>query len=254
MATGSLPTNTRRVDAACIDVVCCGTPRRILIKRMAHARRFTLRIRSAKQEVVLTLPQNASLSRARLFAERHADWIGARLGRLPAATGFRHGATVLIRGLDHRIEHRPDSRGTVWVECASEEPLLCVTGDVPFVARRVKDFLIQLARRDLAEAVSRHASTLGVRIKRITLRDTTSRWGSCSSTGALNFSWRLIMAPPHVLDYLAAHEVAHLVEMNHSAAFWDVVARLLPNYEHAEAWLKTNGVRLMRLGLDVEGP
>ena len=104
------------------------------------------------------------------------------------------------------------------------------------------------ARADLVAAVTRHTATLAVNARRVTLRDTTTRWGSCSSSGALNFSWRLIMAPPYVLDYLAAHEVSHLVQMNHSDAFWAIVARLIPDYARAESWLKTHGVELMRYG------
>jgi predicted metal-dependent hydrolase len=104
------------------------------------------------------------------------------------------------------------------------------------------------ARRDIEAAVARHAGKLGVSPRRITLRDTTSRWGSCSSTGALNFSWRLIMAPSYVLDYLAAHEVAHLVHMNHSPAFWKILGKLSAHVERAEAWLKINGAGLLRFG------
>ena len=137
---------------------------------------------------------------------------------------------------------------------ASTLPRLCVSGAAPFVARRVQDYLVRQARVDLTVAVARHTAALGVSARRITLRDTTSRWGSCSSSGALNFSWRLVMAPPHVLDYLAAHEVAHLVHMNHSDAFWRTTARLVPDYARAEAWLKGYGVGLMRFGAAAAPP
>ena len=112
----------------------------------------------------------------------------------------------------------------------------------------MQDFLIREARRDLEAAVGRHAARLGVKVRRITLRDTSSRWGSCSASGALNFSWRLVLAPPFVLDYLAAHEVAHLIHMNHSDAFWAVVTRLSTDVDPAEAWLKTHGSGLLRFG------
>jgi len=112
----------------------------------------------------------------------------------------------------------------------------------------VRDFLMREAKRDLEAAALRHAGKVGVMPRRITLRDTTSRWGSCSSTGSLNFSWRLIMAPSFVLDYLAAHEVAHLLYMNHSPSFWKLVGKLSAHVERGEAWLKANGAGLLRYG------
>jgi predicted metal-dependent hydrolase len=113
---------------------------------------------------------------------------------------------------------------------------------------RVRDFLTREARRDLAEAIERYAPRLSQRPTRMTLRDTRSRWGSCTARGELNFSWRLILAPPMVLDYLVAHEMAHLREMNHSPRFWALLGDLCPNVEAAEAWLKRNGSSLHRYG------
>lgn len=246
----------RSTDIAFFDVTHAGETHRVQIRRIASARRFTLRVRAATRDALLTMPPRGSLVRAKVFVERHAAWIGARLARLPVPTPFGSGATLPLRGVLHEIVHRPGARGTVWIEAgaAAGPPLLCVTGEAPFVARRVQDYLIKEARADLVEAVARHSAKLGVKARRITLRDTTSRWGSCSSSGALNFSWRLVMAPPHVLDYLAAHEVAHLVHMNHSDAFWRVTARLIPDYARAEAWLKGNGVGLMRFGAAPAAP
>ncbi len=237
----------RGADVAFFDVSHDGATHRVRIKRVAAARRFTLRVRAASRDAVLTMPVRGSLVRAKVFVDRHAGWIGVRLARLPAGTPFGPGASVPVRGVPHEIEHRPGARGTVWVE-PGEVPKLCVSGEAPFVARRVQDWLVRQARADLTEAVARHAAALGTAPKRLTLRDTTSRWGSCSSAGALNFSWRLVMAPPHVLDYLAAHEVAHLRHMNHSAAFWVVVERLYPDVAGAEAWLKRHGTGLMHYG------
>ncbi len=144
--------------------------------------------------------------------------------------------------------HRPLARGVVWTEAAPDGPLLCVAGEAPYVPRRVADFLRREAKRDLEAAVARHARRLGVSPRRITLRDTSSRWGSCSTQGNLNFSWRLILAPPYVLDYLAAHEVAHILHMNHSPIFWKLTNRLFPETDRAEAWLKTHGSGLHRFG------
>ena len=127
-------------------------------------------------------------------------------------------------------------------------PLICVAGERAHIARRVTDFLKREARKDLEAAVARHSKQLGVKPRRIVLRDTVSRWGSCSSTGGLNFSWRLILAPPFVLDYLAAHEVAHIVHMNHSPLFWKLARRLHPGTDRAEIWLKVHGASLHRFG------
>ena len=253
MRKGVTKTALRSSDVEFFVVVHAGETHRVQIKRVASARRLTLRVRAARRDAVLTMPPRSSLGRARLFVERHADWIGTRLERLPIPTPFGCGAVVPIRGIPHEIAHRPGSRGTVWIEpedAPGQMPRLCISGEAPFVARRGRDYLIKQARVDLAAAVARHTAALGVVARRMTLRDTMSRWGSCSSSGALNFSWRLIMAPPHVLDYLAAHEVAHLKHMNHSDAFWATTAELVPEYHWAEAWLKTHGVGLMRFGTD----
>ena len=252
----------RSFDITFFDVVHAGESHRVQIKRVASARRFTLRVRAATRDAVLTMPPRGSLARAKVFVERHAAWIGARLERLPVPTPFGPGAAIPLRGVMHEIAHRPSERGTVWLEAGEEAtgepPKLCVSGAEPFVARRVQDFLIRQARGDLEIAVGRHTAVLGVKARRMTLRDTATRWGSCSSSGALSFSWRLVMAPPFVLDYLAAHEVAHLKHMNHSDAFWGVTQRLIPDYPRAEAWLKAHGVGLMRFGvtapLTVEAP
>jgi predicted metal-dependent hydrolase len=236
------------------DVRHAGETYCIKLKRSAAARRFILRVRAAARDVVLTIPARASLNDARSFADRHAPWVGAKLRRLPEKTRFSPGEQVPVRGILHRIEHRPGQRGTVWIEPSADIPAsgggpsLCVNAEICFVSRRVHDFLIREARRDLGAAAARHAASLGVRIGKITLRDTTSRWGSCSSTGGLSFSWRLVMAPPFVLDYLAAHEVAHLLHMNHSPAFWRVVAKLSNDVRPAEAWLKAHGTGLLRFG------
>lgn len=250
-------TALRSFDISFFDVAHAGEIHRVQIKRVASARRFTLRVRAATRDTVLTMPPRGSLPRAKIFVERHAAWIGARLARLPVPTPFGPGASVPFRGAMQEIVHRPGSRGTVWIEAGDEAlgvpPRLCVSGEAPFVARRVQDFLIRQARSDLETAVARHAAALGVKPRRITLRDTVTRWGSCSSSGALSFSWRLVMAPPHVLDYLAAHEVAHLKHMNHSDLFWTVIERLIPDYRRAETWLKTQGVGLMRFGVSSPG-
>jgi predicted metal-dependent hydrolase len=221
----------------------------VRLRRHRRARRYTLRIAAATREVILTIPPRGTLTEAREFAQKHGGWIAARLGRLPEAIRFTHGVLVPLRGVPHRIVHRPGLRGTVWVETnGAEEPLLCVAGQAPHVDRRVSDFLRREASRDLQAASLHFAGALGVTVRRVSVRDQASRWGSCSSTGVLSYSWRLILAPAFVLEYLAAHEVAHLAEMNHSARFWRLVQRLCPDHQRAKVWLDVHGSDLHRYG------
>jgi predicted metal-dependent hydrolase len=222
----------------------------VRLRRNARARRYTLRIHSVTREVVLTMPPRGSVKQASAFAEKHGAWIAARLERLPDAAPFADGALLPLRGADHRIVHRRGARGTVWVEAGADgERLLCVAGLAPHIPRRVRDYLKREAKADLEKASRRMAQALGVTLKRVSIRDQSSRWGSCSTTGALSYSWRLILAPPFVLDYLAAHEVAHLVEMNHSRAFWRLVERICPDMARAKAWLDAHGSGLHRYGM-----
>jgi predicted metal-dependent hydrolase len=222
----------------------------VRLRRHRQARRYTLRIDAPTREVVLTMPPRGSVREAKEFAQKHGGWIAARLKRLPEAAPFAHGVEVPLRGEPHRIVHRRGERGTVWTETdGTGQRLLCVAGEPPHVDRRISDFLKREAQRDLDAASRNYAAQIGVSIKRICVRDQSSRWGSCSNTGVLSFSWRLILAPPFVLDYLAAHEVSHLVELNHSPRFWRLVKRLYPQLERAKVWLDANGTDLHRYGL-----
>ena len=240
-------------QAAHIEIAHGGEVYRVALKRVATSRRFTLRVRTATRDALLTMPSRSSLKSAREFAKRHAAWIGTRLARLPEPVAFAPRAVTPLRGVDHRIVHRPGERGVVWLEAGERGPLICVSGERPHMARRVTDFLKREAKRELETASRRAADKLGVKIKRVSIRDQASRWGSCSTTGVLSYSWRLILAPPFVLDYLAAHEVAHLVEMNHSRAFWRLVMRICPNVARAKIWLDSHGSELHRYGLREAG-
>ena len=221
---------------------------RVAVRRHPNARRLTLRVRAAARDVTLTAPPHVSLAAASAFVQRHREWVRVRLVRLPEVVPFGNGAMLPLRGEAHLIIHRPGARGTVWREDGPDGPLLCVAGDEPHLPRRLGDYLKREARGDLIAAVRRHSAALGVETGRITLRDTASRWGSCSSKGDLSFSWRLILAPPFVLDYLAAHEVAHRIEMNHGPRYWALVERVFPRRMEAEAWLRHHGAALHRYG------
>jgi predicted metal-dependent hydrolase len=222
---------------------------KVALRRRPTAKRITLRVSNATGEVVLTIPERTDVGLAQKFADSHGQWIATRLAKVPEHVPFEPGSVVPLRGIPHRIVHWSSVRGvTQATRDSAGEPIIAVAGEAAHVARRVRDFLEAEARRDFAVAVKKHTAQLGVPAKRITVRDTKSRWGSCSANGALNFSWRLIMAPPFVLDYLAAHEVAHLRELNHSPRFWKLTYQLCPRTDEAEAWLKAYGSALHRIG------
>ena len=238
----------RTSEPQTIEVAVDGMVFPVRLRRHRQARRYTLRVQSASRDVVLTMPLRGSVREARNFAQKHGDWIALRVARLPAAAPFGDGAIVPLRGEPHRIAHRSGARGTVWIEAGEGEKLLCVAGGLAHVARRVRDHLRREAKRALEAASHQAARQLGVSVKRVSVRDQSSRWGSCSTSGRLSYSWRLIMAPPFVLEYLAAHEVAHLKEMNHSPRFWRLVHQIFPEAARAKAWLDAHGGDLHRYG------
>jgi predicted metal-dependent hydrolase len=220
------------------------------LRRHPRARRYTLRVAGPAKPPILTIPKRGSLTEARQFLDRHSGWLKRQIDRLPPAIPLADGWPVPLRGALHTIRHAPGTRGTVTVGEDAEGPTLIVSGEAAHLRRRVIDFLRREARRDIEAAVARHAARLEVTVKAIRYRDQVTRWGSCTVTGHLSFSWRLVMAPPFVLDYLAAHEVAHLAEMNHSRRFWNLCKSLAPHTEQARAWLQSQGAALHAIGAD----
>lgn len=172
------------------------------------------------------------------FARAQEGWLRATLAGMPRADMVGFGAEIPVEGRLLTITPGP-GRGV-----RVQGDLLTVPGDAAQVPARVGAFLKVLARDRLTAASDRYAAMVGRRFTRVTLRDTRSRWGSCTQDGGLMYSWRLIMAPPSVLNYVAAHEVAHLVEMNHSAAFWAVVDGVFPNWQVERDWLRSKGQEL----------
>lgn len=226
------------LDGRMVDVKIVENPR---------TTRLTLRLvpATAKQESLkLTVPPSTDDHTVDDFLNRNRNWAAARIARLPDVQKLEDGAVIPLRGVPHRIEHSGQKRGVISIGMDEDGPIIRVHGDPKFLGRRVADFLKRQAKQDLTRAVERYSKALGVKAKSITMRDTTSRWGSCSSSGALNFSWRIILAPSEVLDYLAAHEVAHLREMNHSDRFWALVEDVCPDMERHKAWLRTHGQKL----------
>jgi predicted metal-dependent hydrolase len=216
-----------------------GVPTSVAVRRSARARSFRLSLPASGP--LLTVPETARWSDAEAFLQRHRHWLAARLPRASQAQRLMAGTAVPVRGIAHRVVATGALRGRV----AVDDGVISVPGDTEHQPRRLYDWLKAEALADLTERSAFHAARLGVTVRQIRLRSQSSRWGSCSSNGNLSYNWRLILAPPHVLDYVAAHEVAHLVEMNHSAAFWATVSRTLPDMERGRAWLKAHGRELM---------
>jgi predicted metal-dependent hydrolase len=209
---------------------------------------MVLRVDHARDEAVLTLPRSASLKEGLAFAEERRDWLSQRLARLPPRVPFVPDAVIPLRGEPHAIRHAgATSRrsGVVRVEAGE----IRVAGKPEHLARRVADWLRAEAKRVLEPLARDKAARLGVSIRRVTVRDTRTLWGSCSAQGDLSLCWRLILAPPQVADYVCAHEVAHLVVRGHGPRFWRLVGELADDMEGARAWLAREGERLQRYGL-----
>ncbi len=213
----------------------------------ARAKRLTLRIDAGGQALRVTVPPGLRPSEVDRFLDRHRDWLELKLARLPDRPQVRAGVKIPLRGTPHLIVHRPGKRGTVAVACEDGAPALHVHGEEAHLPRRLADFLKREARRDIEPLVAKHTASVGRRAKAIRFKDTSSRWGSCTADGALSFSWRIMMAPPTVIDYLVAHEVAHLREMNHGPKFWALCRELCPRTDEARAWLKRNGSALQAI-------
>ena len=233
------------------DFEFAGLQTPVQVRRHPSAKRISLRISHTRRAVILTMPKHCSFDDAGDFLNENIDWVLERLDQLPDAVPFADGVNVPVRGLLHEISFKGPLRRheIVWTENREAlPPLLCVTGDVAHASRRLKDWLSGQAKDDLSSRVLCHARNLGLSAKHITVRDQTTRWGSCSSRGHLSFSWRLVLAPSFVLDYVAAHEVAHLQEMNHGPRFWELVRMTMPRMDEARSWLKENGAKLHSYG------
>ncbi|MBO0763831.1 MAG: M48 family metallopeptidase [Hyphomicrobiaceae bacterium] len=236
-----------------LELEALGAP--IEVRRHPAARRLTLRVSKTKRAVIVTVPAQCRMEEAGKFVQSNLDWVRERLCSVPEPVPFADGARIPLRGRLHCLCFSGITRARPVVELATPGgtqggamPRLLVSGRVEHASRRLKDWLMEQARADLDTCVTRHSATLGVKARSISVRDQTSRWGSCTAGGLLSFSWRLILAPGHVLEYVAAHEVAHLLEMNHGPRFWKHVARLMPRLEEAKRWLRSHGADLHRYG------
>lgn len=224
-----------------MDHLLHGTPDvPILLRRSGRARRISLRISQLDGRVTLTLPNGVPEAEAMAFARQKESWIRKHLEQRPEEVPVTLGSEIPIQGALYRVVEGQGRRVVV------EDDQIMVPGPVDRVGARLKGHFKQMARARLVGASDYYASQLGRTYERISIRDTRSRWGSCSTSGTLMYSWRLIMAPEVVLDYVAAHEVAHLAEMNHSPAYWAGVQRIFGDYKPARRWLKKEGNMLHR--------
>ncbi|MDA9318614.1 M48 family metallopeptidase [Octadecabacter sp.] len=219
-------------------------PVEVLLRRSAQARRLSLRISRLDGRATLTLPTRVPEREGMAFVRERESWLRKHLSAIEPEMPVEIGATVLFEGADVPVIAGPVKRATL------KSGALMVPDDPGKVGKRVAAFMKLRARDALADASDRYAAALGRPYNRISLRDTRSRWGSCSSAGDLMYSWRLIMAPRSVLEYVAAHEVAHLQHMDHSDRFWGVVNDLFPNYKACRKWLRDNGGALHRVRFD----
>ena len=214
----------------------------LTVRRNARARRISLRVDAAAHAVVLVLPKRASLEEGLSFAAEKSVWLQNRLAMLPHPVPFAQGMSVPLRGIEHDVRHRPEARAGVWVE----DGVIHVSGAERHLPRRLTDWLKGEARREVAARAHAKAAMIPADIGRVSVRETRSRWGSCSRAGNLSFCWRLILAPDMVLDYVVAHEVAHLKHMNHGPDFWSQCAALTSHVDAAKSWLNRHGNQLHR--------
>jgi predicted metal-dependent hydrolase len=227
-----------KIDGRAVEVTVRLNPR---------ARRLIVKVNSSTGEITVVAPSQRAMTHALDFARGESDWIKKKLARVPPRVALELDAIVPFRGRPHRIVSAEKGPAPVWIDAT--EPLIYVSGRAEHAQRRVCDFFKKEARARLAERTAHFAAELKVKPRRLAIRDTASRWGSCSASRSLSFSWRLILAPDPVLDYVVAHEVAHMIELNHGTRFWRLVGQLLPGYKDAQTWLARNGTNLHRYDL-----
>lgn len=213
-------------------------------RRSRRARRVSLRIDARRACVVVTLPSRVARAAGTALLRTHAAWVVERLACLPDAVPLADGGSVMLGGVAHPIRHVPEGRGGAWIEADA----IHVAGGAEHVGRRVRDLLRREARLRLGAQAAAKAALAGLGFRRLAIKDTRSRWGSCAPDGTVMFSWRLVMAPEAVQDYVVAHEVAHLRYMNHGPRFWALVEQLTPHRGMAVAWLAREGAGLHRVG------
>ncbi len=222
-----------------------GAPVEVKLRLNPRARRVIVKVHPGTGEVTVVAPTRRGLQHALEFARGEKEWIARQRARVPAPVTLAPGARLPFRGQVHEVRHSA-ARGPAPVWRDESAHVIWVTGRAEHASRRILDFLKREARTLCEAGALDHGVRIGAVPSRITMRDTASRWGSCSPARAISFSWRLILAPDFVRDYVVAHEVAHLKEMNHGPRFWKLVEKLHPEFKSAQAWLGAHGRTLQR--------
>jgi len=205
-----------------------------------RAKRLTLRIDSKDRLAMLSLPPRCTQKQAISFIEKHQDWVIESLSKLPQMQRFSSGQQISLFGKNIIIQHAPEKRWGARVE----NGVLYVSGSSEFTHRRVKDYIKKQAQKTFLNLSQKLAKKINCQVNDVVIKDTKSRWGSCSSLNNINYNWRLALAPQEVIDYIVAHEVSHLAHQDHSEEFWECVASLCPNYQKGQDWLKQHGKEL----------
>jgi predicted metal-dependent hydrolase len=211
----------------------------IQIKKNRTSRRLIVRYKPLQKSLSLTLPQATSVRQGLHFINEKREWILHQVMQYSSSNSFSDGQTIPVLGKNIRLEH-VGGRGIV----TEQDGVLKVHGDIEFMARRVQKYIVQKLKLEIIALAESFSKKLGTKVGNITLRDTSSRWGSCSSDGNLSFSWRLAFAPYEVMEYVVAHEVAHIREHNHSADFWALVVQICPEFKTSQSWLREHGKSL----------
>ena len=221
---------------------------RILYRLSKRAKRISLRLDNSERTILVTVPGERAIAKARSFVKAQADWINVQFETLPSPQPFAPGVHITLRG-EQYVLVRPEGRGRPYLDHDNRQ--IIVPAPEGAFDGRVRRLLIREAREMLGAATNKYADMVGVPVEKISVRDTSSRWGSCivrQGKGHISYSWRLICAPDHVLDYVCAHECAHMIEANHSRAYWKVVSDICPDNRRSRHWLKHNGALLHAVG------
>ena len=210
------------------------------VTKSAQAKRLTLRIDGKSRQAVLSIPPRCTQKQAIKFVTEHQEWIIEHLQNLPQVKHFTSGENISFFGQEILIQHAPEKRWGARIE----QGVLYVSGESEFTHRRVKDFIKKEAQKTFLLRSQKLASKIDCKVHDVVIKDTKSRWGSCSSLNNINYNWRLALAPKEVIDYIIAHEVSHLAHQDHSKEFWSCVKKLCPTYKIGQSWLKQHGKEL----------
>jgi len=212
----------------------------IKINQSSRSKKLTLKVDGKSNIPILSMPGLCSQKRAFEFVKAHLDWLEEKLSQSVAPQKFKNGDKFSLFGQELEIKHSPELRAGVVIEGG----LIKVSGETGFLHRRVKDFIKKQAKDKLKKLSQEKAAILGYKINNVVIKDTKSRWGSCSSNSNINYNWRIALAPEYVTEYLVSHEVSHLKHQDHSKDFWACVKTLMPDYVQGKNWLRTKGKEL----------